>query len=96
LLRTISSPQLSELLAYDLLDPIGSERDDLRAGIIAAQIANSGRMIEETSIKLVGHKPDISKRMVPLDFMPYQKEPETPQSAEQQKKLLALVKEVSR
>jgi len=39
----ISSREFAEWLAYDRFDPIGGLRDDARAGIIAATIANCNR-----------------------------------------------------
>jgi len=43
LLSRISSRELSEWMAYYELEPFGEERADLRAGIIAATIANVNR-----------------------------------------------------
>ena len=57
MLSEISSHTLSEWMAYDRLEPWGEERADLRAGIIAATIANSMR----------GKK---GKPFKPADFMP--------------------------
>lgn len=44
-------------MAYDAIDPIGRDRDDLNAGIVAAAIANAFR----------GKK---GRRVKPSDFMP--------------------------
>jgi hypothetical protein len=41
--REISSAEFSEWMAYDLIDPIGERRADIRAGIIAAAVANTRR-----------------------------------------------------
>lgn len=57
LLGRISSRELSEWQAYFETDPFGEERADLRAGIIAAIIANIYRK--------KGAKP-----FKPSDFMP--------------------------
>jgi hypothetical protein len=43
LMRDMSSLQLSEWMAYERLDPFGQYREDYRAGIIAATIANANR-----------------------------------------------------
>jgi hypothetical protein len=43
LLGRISSRELSEWMAYAQMEPFGEERADLRAGIIAATIANMNR-----------------------------------------------------
>lgn len=43
LLGRISSRELSEWLAYAQVEPFGPERADLRAGIIAATVANAHR-----------------------------------------------------
>jgi len=51
----ISSPEFSEWRAYDELDPFGEGRADLRAGIIAATMANLWSS---------------GKQKVPYDFMP--------------------------
>lgn len=39
----MSSREFSEWMAYDRVDPFGPRRDDLRAGSIAAMIANVNR-----------------------------------------------------
>lgn len=39
----MSSREFTEWMAYDTLDPIGQERADLRAGIIASTVANTAR-----------------------------------------------------
>lgn len=43
LLRELSSWQVTEWLAYYGLEPFGEERSDLRAGIVAATVANANR-----------------------------------------------------
>lgn len=57
LLARIDSRELAEWMAYYSLDPFGTERDDLQAGIVASTIANanSGK----------------GKAFQPNDFMPY-------------------------
>ena len=61
---TMSSRELSEWMAYERVDgPVGPQREDLRAGIIAATVANCHRS------KGVAFKP--------TDFMPYYERPRT-------------------
>ena len=57
LLARIDSLELAEWMAYYTLDPWGTQRDDLQAGIIASTIANanSGK----------------GRAFQPIDFMPY-------------------------
>jgi len=43
LLARISSRELSEWAAFAQLEPFGEEREDLRAGIVAATVANTAR-----------------------------------------------------
>lgn len=43
LLSRVSSAELTEWMAFDLVDPFGAERADLRAGIVASTIANVNR-----------------------------------------------------
>lgn len=45
-------------MAFDMIDPIGEQRGDLRAGIIAATVANSVRGKDTEPFR-------------PLDFMPF-------------------------
>ena len=42
-MRELSSWQISEWIAYYGLEPFGEERSDLRAGIVAATVANVNR-----------------------------------------------------
>lgn len=57
MLARIDSLELAEWMQYYALDPWGSQRDDLQAGIIASTIANanSGK----------------GRAFQPIDFMPY-------------------------
>jgi len=41
--REISSPEFAEWIAFDRLDPIGREREDRNAGLVAMMIANANR-----------------------------------------------------
>lgn len=63
LLARIDSRELSEWMAYYELNPFGTVRDDLQAGIIASTIANVNR-----------GKSD--KPFAPADFMPYTDRPQ--------------------
>lgn len=61
-----------EWLAYMKLEPIGEERADLRAGIIASTIANANRNPKKRS-----------KPFTPKDFMPKFGERQKVQSQEE-------------
>ena len=63
MLARFDSKELSEWMAYYELNPFGTVRDDLQAGIIASTIANVNR-----------GKSD--KSFTPSDFMPYMDKPE--------------------
>lgn len=63
LLARIDSKELSEWMAYYELNPFGTVRDDLQAGIIASTIANVNRGKND-------------KSFTPSDFMPYMDKPE--------------------
>lgn len=43
MLGRMSSAEITEWLAFFQLEPFGGERDDLRAGIVAATVANVNR-----------------------------------------------------
>lgn len=58
LLSTISSAELVEWMAFDAIDPIGEDRADLRAGMIAAAVCNAPYY-------------KLKKRAQASDFMPY-------------------------
>jgi len=59
---TMSSQELTEWSAFEAVDgPIGSQRDDLRSGIVAATLANC----HSTRKQFNAH-----------DFMPYYSKPE--------------------
>lgn len=57
MLARIDSRELAEWMAYYMVDPFGTERADLQAGIIACTIANSNS--------------GKGKAFQPQDFMPY-------------------------
>lgn len=55
--QKIDSREFAEWMAFDRLDPIGNERADLHAGIVASTIANC-------------HRGKSQRAYVPADFMP--------------------------
>ena len=57
LLDRISSRELSEWMAYYMLEPFGAERDNLHAGLVAAMVHN------------VNRDPKRGKPADPKDFM---------------------------
>ena len=63
LLARIDSRELSEWMAYYEVNPFGSVRDDLQAGIVASTIANVNRGKND-------------KSFTPSDFMPYMEKPQ--------------------
>ena len=63
LLARIDSRELSEWMAYYELNPFGSVRDDLQAGIVASTVANVNRGKND-------------KSFTPSDFMPYMEKPQ--------------------
>ncbi len=73
LLERIDSRELAEWMAYYTLDPFGSVRTDLNAGVIAATIANA-------------NKGKNGRPFQPADFMPYVEKSE--QSEEDMKAIL--------
>lgn len=65
LLAKVDSRELAEWMAYYTLDPFGSVRTDLNAGVIAATVANA-------------HKGKSGRPFQPADFMPFvEKEEQT-------------------
>lgn len=66
----IGSREFAEWLAYDRLDPIGRERLDLHAGIVACTIANV-------------HRSRSTRTYEPSDFMPRYDRPVVRQSQEE-------------
>lgn len=57
LVHSIGSSELTEWIAFDSIDPIGEDRADLRAGIIAAEVFNGMHSVKE------------GERARPIDFM---------------------------
>ncbi|WP_050865136.1 phage tail assembly protein T [Burkholderia pseudomallei] len=57
MLANLDSAELTEWVAFDRMEPIGEFRADLRAGIVAATVANYGGR-------------DIRVPRKPSDFMP--------------------------
>lgn len=73
MLAEVDADQFAEWVAYSDVEPWGEERADLRAGIIAAEIAN-------TPPRFVGKV----GRFRPADLMPnFGREPVKPQSGRQ-------------
>lgn len=58
LLEEIDSSELTEWIAYSVIEPFGPEADDYRAGVMPALHANSNRR-------------DGSKAFRPRDFFPW-------------------------
>ena len=73
MLVQLTSVQLSELYAYDAIDPIGSEREDLRSGLICATVANmAGKQLERNVVR------------TPIDYMPFSRPERKPQTVSEQ------------
>lgn len=68
LLAELTSRQVAEWLAYAQVEPWGEDRADLRAGIVAATVANAFRRQD-------------SRAFTPQDFMPDFAEDEDPDAA---------------
>jgi hypothetical protein len=78
LLAEVDSRELAEWMAYDRLDPLGDERADYRAAIIAATVANRSRGKGERSYS-------------PADFVPdFDAQPPTHAELAEKARLLAL------
>ena len=45
MLRQMPATLFTEWMAYDRLDPIGRDRDDLHAALVAAAADNAGRLV---------------------------------------------------
>ncbi len=58
LLRSLSSEELSEWMAYHRMNPIDDMRGDLQTGILASVMANA-------------HRSPQTAAFTPADFMPY-------------------------
>lgn len=63
LLTNLDASELTEWMAFDSIETLGEARADLRAGIIAAAVANHGSR-------------EIKKPYRPIDYMPFQAQPE--------------------
>ena len=63
LLSQISSAQFSEWIAYSILEPFGSTREDDRAGVICSTIGNCGfaKKKDNTPFKPEDFFPDVVK-----------------------------------
>jgi len=88
MLKQLTSTQLTELLAYDEIDPVGEWRDDYRISVILSHITN-------LFIQVYGKKE--TKLTTPRDFLliwskeqqkMIEKQKEQPQSVEEMKAIL--------
>lgn len=61
----IDSAEFSEWMAYYRLDPQGEDRADLRAGIVAATVANAARGRKSRAFKPKDFMPDFEKEAAP-------------------------------
>ncbi len=61
MLSQMDARELAEYMAFDLIEPVGELRADMRAGIVASTIANCNRGRGQSAFS-------------PSDFMPYFKE----------------------
>jgi hypothetical protein len=70
MLGKLDSRELTEWMALDGMDPIGQERDDLRAGIVASVVANchstKGRFKPSDFVPKFG--PRAEKRKTPTEL----------------------------
>jgi hypothetical protein len=74
--------EFNEFFIFDKLEPFGERRADLLIGILSSVIANCNRSEKQSPYP-------------PEQFMPkWDAEPEQPQTAEQQKAILMMFKEV--
>lgn len=65
LIQSCTSAELTELFAFDALEPVGEPRADFRAGLIAATLANVNRAADADPYQ-------------PQDFMPLAEGPLRP------------------
>lgn len=81
MLAEMSAGQWWEWIAYSHVDPFGEERGDLRAGIIAATIANANRNPKKRP-----------RPFTPADFMPkVNQRPQKVQSWQEQLKIVEML-----
>jgi len=80
LLARIDSRELSEWMAFFRLEPWGTEVEDLRAGIVAATVANANRDPKKQR-----------KPYRPQDFMPqWDRQRSEEQTPEEQKRIIEM------
>lgn len=60
--REIDSREFAEWIAYDGIEPFGEDRGDLRAGIIAATIANANRGKNSSPFHPKDFMPDFERK----------------------------------
>jgi hypothetical protein len=80
--QAVDSAEFVGWQAYALLEPFGEERGDLRAGIVAATIANVNRGKNT--------RPYRPREFMPT-FRPRPPEPEPVQTVEEQQRILSLL-----
>lgn len=78
MMRRISYSEFIEWMILENIEPFGERGDYLRAGIIAATIANVNRGKDQPAYS-------------PLDFMPVIKEPEPAQTAEEISAMMRMI-----
>lgn len=69
LLGALDSRELSEWMAFDLVDPIGGRRGDIQAAVVASTLANVWRGKETNAFEIGDFIPDFG---VQLDEKPQQ------------------------
>lgn len=80
LLARVNSRELAEWRAYELIEPFGEQRADLRAAIVASVMANAFRGKDQRAYE-------------PKDFMPKFDEPQQPMDWRKMRSMMgALVK----
>ena len=62
LLGEIESRELSEWMAFDLVEPIGGRRGDIHAGVVASTIANVNRPKERRPYTVADFVPEYGGR----------------------------------
>ena len=79
LLSRISADEFREWMLLEQIEPFGEQGAYLRAGIIACTLANI-------------HRPKDAPAFKPADFMPIVQEPPKPQTAEQMKAFMEMMR----
>lgn len=82
MLRSMSSQELTEWLAFSRIEPFGGEIDDYRAGLYPSLKVNAYR----------DGKPPLS----PTDLFPWNAKPKQEETADPSAKIIALFEEAAR